>query len=68
MELALPSDAEWAAQKFDLPASLEGVSPHGRGHIHDTYVAAYRQEARTFRCLIQRINTGAYMRLHQISA
>ena len=60
MELAQPSKAEWAAQQFDVSGSLESVSPHGRGHIHDTYVAAYLTAGQTIRCLIQRVNTGVF--------
>lgn len=39
---------------------IEYAERYGSGHIHDTYLAAFEENGRTERIILQRINTGIF--------
>ena len=41
---------------FDIPGDFQDARPYGNGHINDTFVAEYGQNARKVRYIHQRIN------------
>jgi Ser/Thr protein kinase RdoA (MazF antagonist) len=57
----MDADAALAlGRAFDLPGRFAGVSRHGSGHIHDTFVAVYEAGDARLRFVHQRINTSVF--------
>jgi hypothetical protein len=48
------------APHFAIAGELRCVTPHGSGHIHDTFVAEYESEGALRRFLHQRLNTQIF--------
>jgi len=46
------------ASRFDLPGTCESVEAYGSGHIHETYVARFRDPAGRY--LLQRLNRRVF--------
>lgn len=55
---SLPSASEWRAliARFQLGGSFVSASPHGSGHINDTYAVTLDQAGTSVRYIFQRIN------------
>jgi Ser/Thr protein kinase RdoA (MazF antagonist) len=52
--------ARSVAPEFAIEGELGGIEPLERGHIHETFVSAWRQGAGTRRYLHQRLNTKVF--------
>jgi Ser/Thr protein kinase RdoA (MazF antagonist) len=47
-------------ERFRIEGEFRGARPHGRGHIHDTFVAEYAVGGAPQRYLLQRMNTRVF--------
>jgi hypothetical protein len=45
---------------FKLEGDYHSCSPHGSGHIHDTYLLTVRRDKRQTRYILQRLNTHVF--------
>lgn len=51
------SELKRIAEKFEIEGEIESVTPHGNGHINDTYLITTRvEQGKTRRYILQRMN------------
>lgn len=53
-------DLQFVGRQFCIDGEFVSASPHGSGHINDTYAAVYRQDGKQVRYVHQRINHGIF--------
>jgi Phosphotransferase enzyme family len=61
--LGLSADLRSLAKSFAIDADLVEASAYGNGHIHDTFLALYRNGAREERFIHQRLNRRVFPRI-----
>ncbi len=58
--MSLPPDARAAASQFAFSGEVLGLTPHGGGHINDTYLVTCQTQGAPVRYILQHINRHVF--------
>ena len=58
--MSTPADARAAASQFEFSGEVLGLTPHGGGHINDTYLVTSQAQGATVRSILQHINRHVF--------
>lgn len=53
-------EMRYIAEQFALEGDVVAITPHGNGHINETYLVEAQKEGRQFSYILQRINTAVF--------
>ncbi len=58
--MSAPPDARAAASQFEFRGKVLGLTPHGNGHINDTYLVTCQTQGALVRYILQHINRRVF--------
>jgi Ser/Thr protein kinase RdoA (MazF antagonist) len=58
--MSSPPDARAAASKFEFSGEIRGLTPHGGGHINDTFLVTCEAQGAPVRYILQHINRHVF--------
>ncbi len=58
--MSTPADARAAASQFEFSGEVLNLTPHGGGHINDTYLVTSQAQGATVRSILQHINRHVF--------
>ena len=64
--MSLKHNLQAISSLFDFPGRYLSATPYGSGHINDTYAAAFEENGRSVRYIMQRINHNIFRNPPQV--